>query len=71
VHGFEPWVEGKWNKHARAETIAEAHRALDQLHKEDLQAVETADKYAITKLSRSRSWTKIALIAGLASESAS
>lgn len=64
LYGFEPWVEGKWDKDARAETISEAHRAMGQLHKEDLDAVETAYKDAIRKLSKSRSWAKYALLAG-------
>lgn len=64
LYGFEPWVEGKWDKDARAETIAEAHQAMDQLHPEDLEAVETAYKDALKKLSKARSWPKYALLAG-------
>lgn len=64
LYGFEPWVEGKWDKTARAECLAEAHRAMDQLHPEDLAAVETAYKEAIKKLSKAGSWTKYALLAG-------
>lgn len=64
LYGFEPWTEGKWDKTARAECLAEAHRAMDQLHPEDLAAIETAYKEAIKKLSRSGSWSKYALLAG-------
>ena len=64
LYGFEPWVEGKWDKDARAATLSEAHQAMDQLHREDLDAVTTAYKDAIKKLSKSGSWTKYALLAG-------
>ncbi|MQW76309.1 hypothetical protein GHK92_10515 [Nocardioides sp. dk4132] len=64
LYGFEPWTEGKWDKTTRTECLAEAHRALDQLHPEDLVAVETAYKEAIKKLSTAGSWTKYALLAG-------
>lgn len=64
LYGFEPWAEGKWDRDARAETLTEAHRAMDQLHPEDLDAVETAYKDAIKKLSKSASWTKYAVLAG-------
>lgn len=64
LYGFEPWTEGKWDKTARAECLAEAHRAMDQLHPEDLAAIETAYKEAIKKLSKSGSWSKYALLAG-------
>ena len=64
LYGFEPWAEGKWDRDARAETLTEARRAMDQLHPEDLDAVETAYKDAIKKLSKSASWTKYAVLAG-------
>ena len=64
LYGFEPWVEGKWDKDARAATLSEVHQAMDQLHREDLDAVRTAYKDAIKKLSKSGSWTKYALLAG-------
>jgi hypothetical protein len=64
LYGFEPWTEGKWDKTARAECLSEAHRAMDQLHPEDLAAVETAYKEAIKKLSKEGSWTRYALLAG-------
>lgn len=64
LYGFEPWVEGKWQKEARGDTLAEAHKAMHQLYPEDLTAVENAYKEAIKKLSKSRSWTKLALVAG-------
>ncbi len=64
LYGFEPWVDGKWDKDARAATLTEAHRAMGQLHPEDLDAVETAYKDAIKKLATSGSWTKYALVAG-------
>ncbi|MFF2088732.1 hypothetical protein ACFVVM_33540 [Nocardia sp. NPDC058176] len=64
LYGFEPWVEGKWDKGVRAETLGEAHRSMDQLHPEDLDAVETAYRDAIKTLSKTGSWTKYALLAG-------
>lgn len=64
LYGFEPWVEGKWDKDARGGTLSEAHQAMDQLHPEDLDAVGTAYKDAIKQLSTSGSWTKYALMAG-------
>lgn len=64
LYGFEPWTEGKWDKTARAECLAEAHQAMGQLHPEDLAAVETAYKEAIKKLSKAGSWQKYALLAG-------
>ncbi len=64
LYGFEPWIEGKWAKDARAETLSEAHKGMDQLHPEDLDAVETAYNDAIKKLSKSGSWTKYAVLAG-------
>ncbi|OYN95575.1 hypothetical protein CGZ96_05285 [Enemella evansiae] len=69
LYGFEPWIEGKWDKSARADTLAEAHRALDQLHPEDLDAVDRAYRDARKKLSRSltarsRRWTRYAILAG-------
>lgn len=64
LYGFEPWTAGKWDRTARAECLAEAHQALDQLHPEDLAAVETAYKDAIRKLSKSGSWSRYALLAG-------
>ncbi|GAB3250316.1 hypothetical protein GCM10027562_09800 [Arthrobacter pigmenti] len=65
LYGFEPWVEGKWDKGVRADCLAEAHHAMDQLHPEDLDAVETAYKDAIKTLSKSGTWKKIALLAGV------
>ncbi|MFC9435632.1 hypothetical protein, partial [Nocardia sp. NPDC057030] len=64
LYGFEPWVEGKWEKAVRAEVLADVHRSLDKLHPEDLPAVETAYKDAIKKLSKASNWTKYALLAG-------
>lgn len=64
LYGFEPWVEGKWDKAVRAEALAAAHRSMDQLHPEDLPAVENAYKDAIKKLSKASNWTKYALLAG-------
>jgi hypothetical protein len=64
LYGFEPWVEGKWDRTVRAETLAEAHSSLNPLHREDLQAVETAYKDAIKKLSKASNWGKYALLAG-------
>lgn len=64
LYGFEPWLEGRWDKTARAECLSEAHRAMDQLHPEDLASIETAYKEAIKKLSKSGSWAKYALLAG-------
>jgi hypothetical protein len=64
LYGFEPWSEGKWDKGARAETLAEALEAMKELHPQDLDAVETAYKDAIKKLSKSGSWAKYALLAG-------
>ncbi len=64
LYGFEPWVEGKWDKDARAKTLGEAHKALSQLHPEDLDAVETAYQDAIKKLSKAASWKKYARLAG-------
>jgi hypothetical protein len=64
LYGFEPWSEGKWDKGARTETLAEALGAMKELHPQDLAAVETAYKDAIKKLSKSGSWAKYALLAG-------
>ncbi|MEV6392440.1 hypothetical protein [Nocardia xishanensis] len=64
LYGFEPWVEGKWEKAVRAEVLTAAHRSMDQLHPEDLHAVENAYKDAIKKLSKASNWTKYALLAG-------
>ncbi len=64
LYGFEPWPEGKWDKDARAETLAEAHGAMDQLHPEDLEAVETAYNDAIKKLSKSGTRAKYAVLVG-------
>ncbi|WP_433492483.1 hypothetical protein [Nocardia grenadensis] len=64
LYGFEPWVEGKWDKTVRAETLIEAHGSMNPLHREDLQAVETAYKDAIKKLSKASNWGKYALLAG-------
>ena len=64
LYGFEPWVEGKWDKAVRAEALAAVHRSMDQLHPEDLPAVENAYKDAIKKLSKASNWTKYALLAG-------
>ena len=64
LYGFEPWIEGRWDKTARAECLSEAHRGMDQLHPEDLASIETAYKEAIKKLSKSGSWAKYALLAG-------
>ncbi|MET8649870.1 hypothetical protein [Nocardia aurea] len=64
LYGFEPWVEGKWDKTVRAEALVAAHGAMDQLHPEDLPAVENAYKDAIKKLSKASNWTKYALLAG-------
>lgn len=64
LYGFEPWVEGKWERDVRAKTLSEAHLAMDQLHPEDLDAVETAYKDAIKTLSAMGSWPKYALLAG-------
>lgn len=64
LYGFEPWYEGQWDKDARANTLTEAHRAMDQLHSEDFDAVETAYQDAIKKLSKSGAWTKYAVLAG-------
>lgn len=64
LYGFEPWVEGKWEKTVRAEALTAAHRSLDPLHPEDLHAVETAYKDAIKTLSKAGSWGKYALLAG-------
>ncbi|MEU1955680.1 hypothetical protein [Nocardia rhamnosiphila] len=64
LYGFEPWVEGKWDRTVRAETLAEAHSSMNPLHREDLQAVETAYKDAIKKLSKASNWGKYALLAG-------
>jgi hypothetical protein len=64
LYGFEPWIEGKWDKTARAECLSEAHRSMDQLHPEDLASIETAYKEAIKKLSNSGSWAKYAVLAG-------
>ncbi|MEU1525530.1 hypothetical protein ABZ413_25390 [Nocardia rhamnosiphila] len=64
LYGFEPWVEGKWDRTVRAETLAEAHSSMNSLHREDLQAVETAYKDAIKKLSKASNWGKYALLAG-------
>ena len=51
LYGFEPWIEGAWDKDARDATLTEAHQSMDQLHPEDLGAVETAYKDAIKQLS--------------------
>ena len=64
LYGFEPWTEAKWEGDARRKTLAEAHSALPQLHPEDLQAIETAYKDAVKKLSKTGAWTKYALLAG-------
>ncbi|MFC3964259.1 hypothetical protein [Nocardia jiangsuensis] len=64
LYGFEPWVEGKWEKAARAETLSAAHASMSALHPEDLEAVENAYRHAIKKLSTSGNWTKYALLAG-------
>lgn len=64
LYGFEPWVQGKWDKNARVETLAEVHRAMPPLHPEDLAAVETAYADALKKLSKSGSWKKYAVLAG-------
>ncbi|MFI9536898.1 hypothetical protein ACIG56_27065 [Nocardia fusca] len=64
LYGFEPWVEGKWDKSARAETLIDAHSSMNPLHPEDLQSVETAYKDAIKKLSKASNWGKYALLAG-------
>ncbi|MFC8046234.1 hypothetical protein [Nocardia sp. NPDC057353] len=64
LYGFEPWVEGKWEKGARAEILGAAHEALPPLHPEDLDAVENAYKHAIKTLSKAGNWTKYALLAG-------
>ncbi|MRH92384.1 hypothetical protein GFY24_34020 [Nocardia sp. SYP-A9097] len=64
LYGFEPWVEGKWEKAVRAEALIAAHRSMDRLHPEDLHAVETAYKDAIKKLSKAGNWSKYALLAG-------
>ncbi|WP_324247486.1 hypothetical protein [Nocardia sp.] len=64
LYGFEPWVEGKWDKAVRAEALAAAHSAMDTLHPEDLHAVENAYKEAIKKLSKASNWKKYALLAG-------
>ncbi|WP_431237453.1 hypothetical protein ACQ86B_22290 [Mycolicibacterium aichiense] len=64
LYGFEPWVEGKWDRDVRAKTLSEALSAMDQLHPEDLDAVATAYKDAIRKLSATGSWSKYALLAG-------
>ncbi|MCP9624332.1 hypothetical protein FOH10_18715 [Nocardia otitidiscaviarum] len=64
LYGFEPWVEGKWEKTVRAEALIAAHRSLDPLHPEDLHAVETAYRDAIKTLSKAGSWGKYALLAG-------
>lgn len=69
LHGFDPWVSGKWEKATRVDTLTEALRALDQLHPEDAEAIETAYKQARRTLSRSlsvrsRRWTRYAILAG-------
>ncbi|WP_163711510.1 hypothetical protein [Mycobacterium timonense] len=64
LFGFEPWVEGRWDRDVRLKTLSEAHQAMDQLLPEDLGAVDTAYKVAIKKLSTTGSWTKYALLAG-------
>lgn len=64
LYGFEPWDQGKWDKAARGDTLAEAHQALDQLHPEDLDAVVSAYADALKKLSGSSSWIKYAVLAG-------
>ncbi|WP_067564335.1 hypothetical protein [Nocardia acidivorans] len=64
LYGFEPWVEGKWEKSVRAEVLAAAHESMSQLLPEDLHAVETAYKDAIKKLSKAGNWSKYALLAG-------
>jgi hypothetical protein len=50
---FESWVDGKRDTDARAATLAEAQQAMDQLHSGDLDAVRTASRDAIKKLSKS------------------
>lgn len=64
LYGFEPWDQGKWDKAARADTLAEAHHALEALHPEDLDAVASAYEDAIKKLSGSTPWIKYAVLAG-------
>ncbi|MGW5388357.1 hypothetical protein [Nocardia sp. NPDC003963] len=64
LYGFEPWVEGKWDRTARADVLIAAHSSMDRLHPEDLQAVETGYRDAIKKLSKASNWTKYALLAG-------
>ncbi|WP_306356721.1 MULTISPECIES: hypothetical protein [unclassified Nocardia] len=64
LYGFEPWVEGKWEKTVRTEALTAAHRSLDPLHPEDLHAVEIAYRDAIKTLSKAGSWGKYALLAG-------
>lgn len=64
LYGFEPWVEGKWEKAVRTEALIAAHGSMDQLHPEDLNAVETAYKDAIKKLSKASNWSKYVLLAG-------
>ncbi|WP_040800819.1 hypothetical protein [Nocardia higoensis] len=64
LYGFEPWVEGKWEKAVRTELLSAAHQSMGPLHPEDLPAVENAYRDAIKKLSKSSNWTKYALLAG-------
>lgn len=64
LYGFEPWTAGRWDSSVRAQCLAEAHRAMDQLHPEDLGAVETAYSDAIKKLSQAGSWRRYAVLAG-------
>ena len=64
LYGFEPWDQGKWDKAARGDTLAEAHQALEALHPEDLDAVASAYADAIKKLSGSTPWIKYAVLAG-------
>lgn len=64
LYGFEPWIEGTWEKSVRAEVLIAAHKSMGHLHPEDLHAVETAYKDAIKKLSKASNWTKYALLAG-------
>lgn len=64
LYGFEPWVEGTWEKAVRAETLTAMHEAMPPLHPEDLDAVQNAYKHAIKKLSKAGNWTRYALLAG-------
>lgn len=64
LYGFEPWIDGRWDRRVRTETLAEAHRAIGELRPEDLAAVENAYADALKKLSKSGSWKKYAVLAG-------